>query len=502
MTLAVNLANLVDGLGADGTITDAKSISDKPNSSTGYFDLPSGTTGQRPGSPTTGMVRHNSSLGLIETWNGTAWTGLGGSATVSGTAPASPTEGAFWLNSETGDLYTYGPGGWVLAGAVPSFAAVATSGSYTDLVNKPTTFPPAAVSDQANTSTGYFGMPIGTTAQRPVNPAAGFTRINTTTDAIEVYYKNAWNNVNYIGALSATGGTVSYSAGYKIHTFLTSGPFTVTDSPAAGAAIEYLVVGGGGGGGYSLAGGGGGGAVIYNAARTITPGVYNVVIGAGGTNCTTGLTTTFYNETATGGGGSANRQSGAIASLPQGGANGGGGTGDGNSNASAVTGAQGVAPTGQPGSLVYAGFKGGNGGSGGPNYAGGGGAGANGNGANQAGTGGAGGPGKQIDINGFGNYYYGGGGGGTHYTNGGVAGNGGLGGGGSASISAGTVGSGGAGGINPGGTGSNGNGNTLANLTGGAGGANTGGGGGSGSHQDGPGGTGGSGIIVIRYRYI
>ena len=109
MTLAVNLANLVDGLGADGTITDAKSISDKPNTSTGYFDLPSGTTGQRPGSPTTGMVRHNSSLGLIETWNGTAWTGLLVGVLQTATSPVGKTAGVLSYTADTRTLSAITP---------------------------------------------------------------------------------------------------------------------------------------------------------------------------------------------------------------------------------------------------------------------------------------------------------------------------------------------------------------------------------------------------------
>ena len=52
-------------------------------------------------------------------------------------------------------------------------------------------------------------------------------------------------------AISATGGTVTYSGGYTIHTFTTSGTFTVTSATntCGSAAVEYLVIGGGGGGG-------------------------------------------------------------------------------------------------------------------------------------------------------------------------------------------------------------------------------------------------------------
>ncbi len=52
----------------------------------------------------------------------------------------------------------------------------------------------AAVSDQANSSTGYFTMPVGTTAQRPANPTNGMMRFNTTLGYIEWYSTtaNSW----------------------------------------------------------------------------------------------------------------------------------------------------------------------------------------------------------------------------------------------------------------------------------------------------------------------
>lgn len=54
---------------------------------------------------------------------------------------------------------------------------------------------PSAFSDQGNTSTGALGLPIGTTAQRPASPANGYTRINSTTNVLEVYYNGTWNTV-------------------------------------------------------------------------------------------------------------------------------------------------------------------------------------------------------------------------------------------------------------------------------------------------------------------
>ena len=194
MSTATRLAKLAEGLDSNGVLSAEKGgtgatslaavvtsatpagVSDQTNTSTGYFDLPSGTTGQRPGTAHTGMVRYNSTLSIVETYNGTSWTGLGGSATVSATTPASPTDGAFWLNSETGDLNVYAGGAWILVGG--------SSGGGASTPN--------AVSDQANTSTGYFDLPGGTTAQRPATPQTGNIRYNSTTGFAEVYTSAGW----------------------------------------------------------------------------------------------------------------------------------------------------------------------------------------------------------------------------------------------------------------------------------------------------------------------
>jgi hypothetical protein len=53
-------------------------------SGTGYLDLPVGTTAQRPASPTSGMIRFNTTLSQFEGYNGTAWSAVGGGATGGG----------------------------------------------------------------------------------------------------------------------------------------------------------------------------------------------------------------------------------------------------------------------------------------------------------------------------------------------------------------------------------------------------------------------------------
>ena len=80
------------------------------------------------------------------------------------------------------------------------------------------------------------------------------------------------------GTVVATGGTITYSGSYTIHTFLTDDTFNVT----TGGNIEYLVVAGGGGGGEYAGGGGGAGGVLHNASYAVTSQEYIVTIGDGG----------------------------------------------------------------------------------------------------------------------------------------------------------------------------------------------------------------------------
>jgi hypothetical protein len=44
------------------------------DSATGGLFLPVGTTAQRPAAPSAGMIRYNSTRGLVEIYNGSSWT--------------------------------------------------------------------------------------------------------------------------------------------------------------------------------------------------------------------------------------------------------------------------------------------------------------------------------------------------------------------------------------------------------------------------------------------
>jgi hypothetical protein len=324
-------------------------------------------------------------------------------------------------------------------------------------------------------------------------------------------WKNTMDSTSNITGnpnLAATGGTITTSGDFKIHTFTGPGTFTVcrVSETAANNIVSYLVIAGGGSGGNgggssggSGAAGAGGGAGGYrenkspvdsytsspiegSADITVTAQAYPITVGSGGATSPAGggvsnpgSNSIFSTITSTGGGGGGVRQ----ACVPgrqdgQPGGSGGGGTinvpGKGAGNTPPVS-----PPQGQPGGQT----------SPSGNNSGGGGGGAINDGGDApdgppapGGVGGVGGNGTTSSITASSVAYAGGGGGG---------------GGGDPPTGTNPGGAGGSGGGGAGGaTGSGGNDGT----------ANTGGGGGGGGSNPGKAGAaGGSGIVIIRYKF-
>jgi hypothetical protein len=75
---------------AGGTITG-----NVDNTGTGYFDLPSGTTAQRPASPNSGWARFNTDTIQFEGYTGTLWSSIGGGAKGGGS------DSVFFENDQT-----------------------------------------------------------------------------------------------------------------------------------------------------------------------------------------------------------------------------------------------------------------------------------------------------------------------------------------------------------------------------------------------------------------
>jgi hypothetical protein len=311
--------------------------------------------------------------------------------------------------------------------------------------------------------------------------------------------QDSTSNVRASQFVLATGGTITESGDFKIHTFTSPGTFTVTKqgSPSGSNTVSYMVVAGGGGGGWDRAGGGGAGGFRESKAATdtytasplnatsgptynlpVTAQGYPITVGAGGTGGSfpnpvsgkglDGAASVFSTITSAGGGGGGAAPGGAGPGRS--GGSGGGAAGPGSAGAgntppvSPAQGTDGGSVTG----VVHA--------------AGGGGATAVG-GTGGSSNAGAGGAGATTSINGSPTTRAGGGGGGHS-----SAGNN-------------PPSSGASGGSGGGGAGGNAGGGIGVAAT-----INTGSGGGGGGNNPntspaGNGGNGGSGIVVIRYKF-
>jgi len=281
---------------------------------------------QFPTNPTLNQTyAHNS---ITWTYNGTAWTksSAGGGGT---SLPSQATNSGKFLTTD---------------GTAASWGTVT----------------PTTVSDQNNTSTGYFDLPSGTTAQRPGSATAGAIRLNTEANYLEIYNSDNWIQLQYAGAMMTatySGATVSVDGNYRILTYTTSGTFTPSVVPI-GTTIDYLIVAGGGGGGSDMdVGGGGGAGGLLTGTFTPTAQAYAITVGAGGaggtgpdvtnagagSNGTQGGNSSAFTLTTIGGG------YGGTRYQPGGSGGSGGGGGDGGAAGGTGTTGQGYAGGTAPG---------------------------------------------------------------------------------------------------------------------------------------------------------
>ena len=317
-------------------------------------------------------------------------------------------------------------------------------------------------------------------------------------------YTNESNVADLSPFVAATGGTITTSGDYKIHTFTGDGNFVVSSAGGSDvkSQVSYIVVAGGGSGSGTFRGGGGGAGGFregkqtcgsYTASPlaaasglTVTATTFPVTVGAGGAgqqfDCgpggNNGSNSVFSTITSTGGGrgGVYNGQNPSFhpksnGNLPKGFPGGSGGGGAGYNPSPDNAGGNGNTPPVSP-------AQGRNGGAGSQTaqQSGGGGGGAGAVGAGGATPGNPGGNGVASSITASSVTRAGGGGGGGYEEGG--------------------PGSGGSGGGGAGGCGS-------GSAPGTAGSANTGGGGGGagGGPSNATGGAGGSGVVILRYKY-
>ena len=439
-------------------------IYDVNSTSTGAFDMPSGTTAQRPGSPNSGQTRFNSTSGSLEFYDGTEWISTNLIPTITS------------ITGNINDGY--------------SSNLVFAITNNTDSVD-------VVFSEGGSTITTIVGQAVSSGSLTIAVPAAVYGQ--TAGDTISISIKNqdgtpSSNAITKTVLAAPAGGTITTSGNYRIHTFTSSG--TLSTSAYSISNAEYLVIAGGGGGASDLSGGGGaggyrssvvgqssGGGGSAEARITLAQGNHTVTVGAGGaggtagtrnsatTAGTTGNDSVFGSITSLGGGGGG--VYGALNSPYRdgkaGGSGGGGGAGD-----AGDPGAGGAGTANQ-------GYVGGPGSEGNP-YVGGGGGGAGVAGAaGSAPLGGPGGNGVSSNITGSAVTRAGGGGGACYNSLTGTP-------------------TGGVGGSGGGGRGGAGLGNGALNV-GVDGVVNTGSGGGGSSWNSQPvaGADGGSGIVIVRY---
>ena len=299
---------------------------------TGAIPVPSGTSAQRPAATTAGYIRYNTTLGSLESANGTAWANVGSGSAASG--------GVSWTPAlqNTSFIAVTGKGYFVNtrnSGIVATLSATPAVGDNITFVDYFQTF-------SVNNLVLY---PNG-------NKILG----NTTNASITLSGQSI--SLVYSGS---DQGWINYSSSIAV------GPYTV----------NYLIVAGGGGGGTDVdVGGGGGGGGLLTGSTTVIPGTtYSISIGGGGaqgtgpdstgtgggSNGTQGTNTTGLGQTGIGGGYGGTRPT-------AGGAGGsGGGGGDGGGAGGAGTSGQGYPGGTTPGMNTNSGQdSGGGGGAGGP----------------------------------------------------------------------------------------------------------------------------------------
>ena len=402
---------------------------------TGGVTVPSGTTAERPSSPSTGMLRFNTDKNILEQYNGTVW--REGYSPAPEITSVSPTD----FDGESGTTITIN-GNYFSSGAVVQFKK--TGGSYANGTNisfinsnqitadtpenYDLTESPVSVkivqdsgSDESLDAITMGAAPVWSTASgtlSTVNEGSAVSTSVTATDdgSIASYTVTAGALPSGVtlntstGAITGTAPSVTSNTVYNFTITATDNVGNTTDRAFSitvnniNYTVSYLMIagggcgGGGGGSPVNMTGGGGAGG-LRTGTQLLTLGTtYSFTVGGGayGTSTTRGGNTTGFGLTCIGGGMAFYSGTGSS-----GGSGGGSGCGAGDT--------YGAGTSGQ-------GNRGGTSPLQNNNCGGGGGASAvGGAAAPTTGGGGAGGTGAASSITGSTVYYAGGGGGGTRY---------------------------------------------------------------------------------------
>ena len=263
---------------------------------------------------------------------------------------------------------------WVTTKKTGDFTAVSGEGYFVDtdsgavtmtLPSSPTAGSIVAVNDysrnfQTNSLTvNRNGSNIQGVAENGIVAKNGQSTMFVYVDATKGWIPTEDQTTNNYGAsyITASGGTITTSGNFKIHTFTSPGTFTVCSvgNSAGSNSVDYMVVAGGGAGagkndGGGVGGGGAGGIRIGTVCQpsplspspliapghTVTAQGYPITVGAGGASniCTpngtagaSGSASSFSTFSAAGGGGGNDAANNGTAGGSGGGAGEASGTG-------------------------------------------------------------------------------------------------------------------------------------------------------------------------------
>ena len=295
------------------------------------------TTQRNALSPVQGQVIFNTTTGVLEIYDGTAWTKVSSVLAVLSSVSGNIAAGAATNLSLSGT-------GFLATGLVVNFLQSA------DGIDVNVTVTPS--SDTAATVTVPSSVYNNVTAGRVVTVTVTNSDGSTST------------GVNKTAVALPSGGSIQTYSGYRSHKFTSSGTFTATSFISQ---VDALLVAGGGGGGADNSGGGGAGGMVVHTGINVSAQNYTITIGGGGTGAfessgdggpyaVNGSNTSAFGYSVTGGG----RGGSAGGANGNSGGSGGGGSGE-NANG---TGGAGTSGQGNAGGNHNSGGGGGGGGKG------------------------------------------------------------------------------------------------------------------------------------------
>jgi len=325
----------------------------------------------------------------------TRFTGTDGISIPAGTSAQRPTgvAGETRYNTESGSLEFYDGANWVSTNLIPSIDSISgtiyagQASTLTLTLTNSTDIIDIVFSEGGVELAQVTGVSVTTNTANVTTPSNVYGQSAGDTISISIKNQDGTPSSNAITKTVAglpSGGNITTSGSYRIHTFNSSSTFNV---PAGlSTTAEYLIVAGGGGGGADNSGGGGAGGML-TGSTSISTNSYSVVVGGGGSGsgpsggdsgpyATNGANSSALGQTAIGGGrgGSAGGANGSSGGSGGGGAGeaansqpGNGTAGQGNAGGSHVNsgggGGGGAGGTGQNGNIRF-GSSGGNGGAG------------------------------------------------------------------------------------------------------------------------------------------